>query len=241
MNAHETTDRQEPQSVSPPSGAPMRLVVISAGTSTPSTTRTVAAAIADQVVAQAAGAGRTSETTVVELRELATDIAAAATTGVRSQTIEQLSEQINMADGVIASAPVFKAKMNGLFSLLLQVLDRDLFIAKPVVLAATAGTVRHTLVVDNDMRAQFAYLRALVMPTGVFASSHELNSQELTQRIDRAAAELWACIETGVGPRMRELSAGAYTTDFGSTATVNDAVDFDTDLMRLATGGSLFD
>ena len=43
------------------------------------------------------------------------------------------------ADGIIAAAPVYKAGPSGLFASFFQVLDNDMIIAKPVVLAATAG------------------------------------------------------------------------------------------------------
>ena len=49
-------------------------------------------------------------------------------------------------------------------------LDNDLLIAKLVVLAATAGSSRHALVVDEQMRSLFAYMRALTLPTSVFAA-----------------------------------------------------------------------
>lgn len=233
-------------STSQPLGAPaagsttkaFRVVVISAGTGNPSTTRAIATAIAAQVAVFAHAADHELRTTEVELRELANDITGALATGVASEALAGIARAIHDADGVIVSSPVFKAKANGLLSLFVQVLERDLFIAKPVVLAATAGTIRHTLVVDSDMREQFAYLRALVTPTGVFAASEELNSDELSRRIRRAAAELWTLIESGVGAKMRELSRTDYTTDFGSTAAGNDPIDFDSDLMRLATGGS---
>ncbi|MFD2673737.1 CE1759 family FMN reductase [Gulosibacter bifidus] len=228
---------QQPTTASTPST--VRLVVISAGTGTPSSTRMVADQIATATARFAQDAGSAVQVHSVELREMAADIVSTMSTGVLSESLETLTKFLHEADGVIVSSPVFKAKANGLFSLFVQVLERDLFIAKPVVLAATAGTKRHTLVVDSDMRTQFAYLRALVTPTSVFAASEDLNTEELEQRIQRAAAELWVLIRSGAGPQMRALSEGNYKTDFGSTAQQGHAIDFDTDLMRLATGGSL--
>ena len=72
-------------------------------------------------------------------------------------------------------------------------LDKDALAGKPVLAAATAGTARHSLVIDFAMRPLFAYLRALVVPTGVFAASEDFGSTAdgaLSERVDRAAREL---------------------------------------------------
>ena len=195
-----------------PTPGEFRLLVLSAGMGTPSTTRMVAERIAGRVVDLAQSDGAQVRVSVVELRELAADITEALTTGIASSRLQQLNRDLRDADGVITSSPVFKAKPSGLFTLLLQVLDRELFITKPLVLAATAGTYRHTLVVDGDLRSQFAYLRALVAPTGVFAVSTDLNSVELERYVHRAAAELWVLMSSGVGSQMCSLSPGGYAS-----------------------------
>jgi FMN reductase len=64
-----------------------------------------------------------------------------------------------------------------------------------VLLGATAGTARHSLVLEHAMRPLFAYLRAVTVPTAVFAASEDWaggdgTSRSLAERIDRAAAEL---------------------------------------------------
>ena len=68
--------------------------------------------------------------------------------------------QVASADALICSTPVYNAGVSGLFKTFVDVLDADLLIAKPVALAATAGSARHALVVDEQMRSLFAYLRA---------------------------------------------------------------------------------
>jgi FMN reductase len=64
-----------------------------------------------------------------------------------------------------------------------------------VLLGATAGTARHSLVIEHAMRPLFAYLHATPAPTGVFAASKDWAGAggvdaELARRIDRAAGEL---------------------------------------------------
>ena len=61
--------------------------------------------------------------------------------------------------------------------------------------ARPAGTARHSLALEHAMRPLFAYLRAVVAPTAVFAASEDWGGGDATEprlveRIDRAAGEL---------------------------------------------------
>jgi FMN reductase len=70
----------------------------------------------------------------------------------------------------------------------------------PVVVAATAGTARHSLVLDHAMRPLFTHFRALVVPTGVFAATEDFGAAGLEERVGRAAAELAGLmVRTGDG------------------------------------------
>ena len=68
--------------------------------------------------------------------------------------------------------------------------DTDALNAMPVLIAATAGSARHSMVLDHAMRPLFSYLRAVVLPTGVFAATEDFGDAGLEDRIRRAAAEL---------------------------------------------------
>jgi FMN reductase len=229
------------------------LVVVSAGTSDPSSTRLLADRTAQRVTAVAEQRGATVRTRVIDLRELATDITTALTSQLVTPRLQQAVDALGAADGVIAAAPVYKAGPSGLFTSFFHVLDNDLLIGKPVVLAATAGTARHALVVDDQMRALFAYLRTLPVPTSLFAapedwgaSAGEPNGGQprageqgaLNQRIDRAAFELVLLMESGFARQVRGESWQSYQHEFGSAGGTELDIDTDSDLMRLATGGS---
>ena len=167
-----------------------QLVIVSAGTSQPSTTRMLADRIAAASVEVLGEMGVTATTGAIEVAPLAVDVARASVTGVPSQELQAALDQIAAADAVIASAPVYKAGLSGLFKSFVDVLDNDLLIAKPVVLAATAGSARHALVVDEQMRSLFAYMRALTLPTAVFAAPEDWGAAELGERVRRAGTEL---------------------------------------------------
>jgi len=215
-----------------------RLVVISAGTSDPSSTRLLADRTAQRATELAARNGNTVTVRNVELREIAADITTALVSQLITPRLQAASTALGEADGIIAATPVYKAGPSGLFTSFLDVLDNDLLIAKPVVLAATAGTARHALVADDQMRPMFAYLRAMTVPTSLFAAPEDWGDPALNTRIDRAARELVLLMESGFAGQVRDESWPAYQHELGSAGGTETAIDLDTDLMRLATGGS---
>jgi FMN reductase len=216
----------------------LNLVVVSAGTSDPSSTRLLADRTAQRVAAITEQRGSTIRTTVLDLRELATDITTALTSQLITPKLQQAIDALAAADGLIAATPVYKAGASGLFTSFFHVLDNDLVIGTPVILAATAGTARHALVIDDQMRSLFAYLRTLPVPTSLFAAPEDWADTALADRIDRAATELVLLMESGFARQVRGESWQRYQHEFGSAGGTELDIDFDTDLMRLATGGS---
>jgi FMN reductase len=223
---------------SPQHAEAFKVVVVSAGTSEPSSTRLLADRAAERAVALAARYGNTVTVSVIELREIAADISTALTSQLVTPKLQQAVAMLGEADGVIAAAPVYKAGPSGLFTSFFHVLDDDLLIAKPVMLAATAGTARHALVADEQMRPLFAYLRTLTAPTSLFAAPEDWSDPALSRRIDRAALELVLLMETGFARKIKDESWPSYQHEYGSAGGTEFSVDLDTDLMRLATGGS---
>jgi FMN reductase len=215
-----------------------RLVVVSAGTSDPSSTRLLADRTADRVKALADRHGHAVTVGVIELREIAADISTALVSQLVTPRLRQAITALAEADGIVAAAPVYKAGPSGLFSSFFHVLDNDLLIAKPVVLAATAGTARHALVADDLMRPMFAYLRAMTAPTSLFAAPEDWSDPALNTRIDRAARELVLLMESGLEGKIKDEAWLSYQHEYGSAGGTETGIDLDTDLMRLATGGS---
>jgi FMN reductase len=217
------------------------LVIVSAGTSQPSTTRMLADRIAAESIARLRELEVTASVDAVEVAPLAVDVARASVTGVPSAGLQAAIDQIAGADAVIASAPVYKAGISGLFKSFVDVLDNDLLIAKPVVLAATAGSSRHALVVDEQMRSLFAYMRALTLPTSVFAAPEDWSAPELGERVQRAATELAVVVRGQIEQGIADRAWSGYQHAFAGSATRAEQragdVDFDTPLMRLAAGG----
>jgi FMN reductase len=219
-----------------------RLVVVSAGVSDPSSSRLLADRIVAKSLELLRESGTPASASVVELAPLAVEIARATVSGFPSEQLQAAIERVADADGVIVSTPIYKAGISGLFKSFVDVLDNDLLVAKPVLLAATAGTSRHALVIDDQLRPLFGYLRALVLPTSVFAGPEDWAGSELGERIDRAATELAVIVAAGVERQIADRAWSAYQHQFagnaGRAARTADDIDFDAPLMRLAAGGT---
>ena len=217
---------------------PYRLVVVSGGTSNPSSTRMLADRISGRIGALAARRDARVTVSVIDLRELATEITTALVSQLRGPKMTAAIDALAAADGLVVAAPVYKAAPSGLLTSFFHVLDNDLLIAKPVILAATAGTSRHALVVDEQMRALFAFLRTMTVPTSLFAASEDWNDTDLNKRIDRAALELVLLMESEFAHRVKAESWDSYQHTFGSAGGSEVGIELDTDLMRLAAGGA---
>ena len=215
-----------------------RLAGVSAGTSDPSSTRLLADRTADRVKLLADRRGHTVTVSVIELREIAADITTALVSQLVTPKLRQAITALGEADGIIAATPVYKAGPSGLFTSFFGVLDNDLLIGRPVVLAATAGTARHALVADDQMRPMFAYLRAMTAPTSLFAAPEDWSDPALNTRVDRAARELVLLMESGFAGQIKDEAWQSYQHEYGSAGGTETGIDLDTDLMRLATGGS---
>ncbi len=176
-----------------------RLAVVSAGLSTPSSTRMLADRLTVATARQLGDLGIPVDVDVFELRDHAHDITNHLLTGFPSPALESVINAVVSADGLIVVTPVFQAGYSGLFKSFIDVIDREALAGTPVLIGANAGTARHSLVIDYAIRPLFTYLRAEPVPTGVFAASSDWggNADEvapLGARVDRAAGELAAAM-----------------------------------------------
>ena len=195
----------------------MKLVLVSAGLSVPSSTRL----LGDRLTAVVAELDAAVQVQVVELRELAVEIAYNFTNGFPGRALAAAIEAVTAADGLIAVTPVFSASYSGLFKSFFDVLDMEALEGKPVLIAATGGTARHSLVLDHALRPLLSYLRAVVVPTGLYAASEDWGAQGLAERIERAAGELVALMTGITGTQhVRETAVDDAPVAVGGFAVV---------------------
>ncbi|MGW5020201.1 FMN reductase [Streptomyces cacaoi] len=194
---------------------PVRLVVVSAGLSEPSSTRMLADRLAEATRLALDERGLTAEVRTVELRDLATRIAHTFVTGFAAGELRDALDEVAAADGLIAVTPVFSASYSGLFKSFFDVLDKDTLVGKPVLFGATGGTPRHSLVLDHALRPLFSYLRAVTSPTAVYAATDDWAAADdgitpsLPGRIARAGGEFAGLLSPGRfsadGPEQEEV------------------------------------
>jgi len=173
-----------------------RLAVVSAGLRVPSSTRLLADRIVEATSDELSRRGFEVDLGVVEVREHAHDVVNHLATGFPSESLQAALDLVAGADGLVAVTPIFNASYSGLFKSFFDVLGERTLVDRPVLIAATGGTVRHSLALEHALRPMFSYLRAAVVPTAVFAAPEDWGGGDaqgsLRRRIERAAGELAA-------------------------------------------------
>jgi FMN reductase len=200
-----------------------RIVVITAGLSSPSSTRLLADRLSDATVDRLRSRGIHAEVEVVELRELVRPLADRMVTGFADDRLQAALDAVDAADGVIAVSPVFAASYSGLFKTFLDTITPGGLRGTPVLMGATAGSARHSLVLEHAMRPLFSYLKAVTVPTAVFAASEDFGSSadgRLGDRIGVAADELADLVAGGAG-----VTPAAQRAVRGQQPTADEVLD----------------
>jgi FMN reductase len=198
VTPHDATDRSGRAFLRQHSGMneTRRIVVLTAGTSAPSSSRRLGDRLASAAVAALAARGVAAAVEVVEVREVALDVATATLTRFPSPALARALAAVTDADGLVAVSPIFNASYSGLFKSFVDLLEPAALTARPVLVGATGGSERHSLALDHALKPLFSYLHALVLPTGVYAARADWTGSggALTERIDRAGEELAAAV-----------------------------------------------
>lgn len=175
----------------------LHLVVISAGISVPSSTRGLADRLTAATIDALAAHGHTVDTAVIEVRDIAHAIVDATLTHFPSGQLAEAITALSHADGLIAVTPIYNLSYSGLFKALVDVIEPGTLAGVPTALGATGGSARHSLAIDYAMRPMFAYLKADIVPTTVFAATEDFGapstavaSDSLTSRAARVGIEL---------------------------------------------------
>lgn len=179
-----------------------RIVAVHAGLGTPSTSSMLAERLTVATRQALEEGSRLASVKTHGLRPLAVDIAGASIGGALSPALEEVVADLRDADGVILVSPVLQASYSGLFKSFIDVLPEGTLKGAPVLLGATGGTARHSLVTETALRPLVAHLGALAAPSAVFAASEDFGAawedtssqthraEALANRIERAGKQL---------------------------------------------------
>ncbi|MDR1853040.1 MAG: NAD(P)H-dependent oxidoreductase [Propionibacteriaceae bacterium] len=212
----------------------MKLLLLSGGMSEESTTTRLVRELSRALMKLADERSIELEVSAIQIGDLLDDVSAALAKNLKSEKLKAAERDLASADGLIAGTPVYKAGVAGPFSSFMHVLDPDVLVGTPVLLAATGGSARHALVVDTEMRSLFAFMRALAAPTAVYATGNDWGDPDFSKRLKRAAFELLTLMGSGYREAVRGEGWNAYQHAFGSAA--QQEIDFDSEFMRMARG-----
>lgn len=161
---------------------PLRLVAVSGGLRCPSKSASLAthllALIADEIPC---------EPRLIELAEFAPQLAGSTCRSQLPPTVERQLDAVEHADILVVATPVFRGSYSGLFKHFFDFIHENALIDKPVLLAATGGSERHTLVIDHQLRPLFSFFQARTLPVGIYATDQDfvdyrLHNETLIQR-----------------------------------------------------------
>lgn len=174
---------------------PLRLVAVSGGLQRPSKSAALAQHLLDLIADDVP-----CEQRLVELGQLAPQLAGATWRTHLPDTVERELDAVEQADVLVVATPVFRGSYTGLFKHFFDFIHQDALIDKPVLLAATGGSERHALMIDHQLRPLFSFFQARTLPLGVYATDkdfadYRLRDEALVERARLAVERALPLIE----------------------------------------------
>ena len=145
-------------------------------------------AFVEQMVGQVASRiGAVSAT--FDIQDLGSSFGQARRLAELDPAARNLVDQLSQAAVLVVGSPTFKGSYTGLFKHFFDLIDPGSLRGKPVILAATGGGERHSLIVEHQLRPLFGFFEALTMPTAVYASDRDFSEGALISEAIRVRAE----------------------------------------------------
>jgi FMN reductase len=136
------------------------------------------------------------EVEILDLVDAGPGIGAFSREGL-SADARRVVEAIESARGLVIGSPVFQGSYPGLFKHVFDLVDPCALKNTPVLLTACGGGLRHSLVVEHQLRPLFGFFEACTVSTAIYAGAAEfvdgrLRSEAVRARITDAAAQFAA-------------------------------------------------
>lgn len=124
-----------------------------------------------------------------------------------------VTKAIMEADAVIIGTPVFQASIPATLKNIFDLLPVNAFRDKVVSMLVTAGSAKHYLIAEQQLKPILAYMKAQIVQTYVFIEEKDFYRKEITNedvlfRIDRLAEDTVVLTETFT--RIREEKEAEY-------------------------------
>ncbi|AWH51844.1 FMN reductase [Stenotrophomonas sp. ESTM1D_MKCIP4_1] len=147
---------------------PLRIVAVSGGLQRPSRAATLCEHLLDLI-----GEHVPSEPQLIELGQLAPQLAGALWRSQLPDPAEQALATVEQADVLVVATPVYRGSYTGLFKHFFDFIHQDALVDTPILLAATGGSERHALMIDHQLRPLFSFFQARTLPLGVYATDKD--------------------------------------------------------------------
>lgn len=110
-------------------------------------------------------------------------------------------KKIMEADGLIIGTPIFQASMPGTLKNLFDMLPVNAFRNKVAGMIVTAGSEKHFLIPEQQIRPVLSYMKANLVPNYVFITDQDIVRQEIKNpdiefRLDRFVDDLFLLLDT---------------------------------------------
>lgn len=91
-----------------------------------------------------------------------------------------VAETIMDADAIVIGTPVFQASIPATLKNVFDLLPVNAFQDKVVSILVTAGTAKHYLIAEQQLKPILAYMKAVIVPTYVFIEEADFLREEIT-------------------------------------------------------------
>ena len=148
---------------------------------------------------------------VVRISDIGPSFAAALLRAELPAEVEAELQRIEQADLLIVASPVYRASFTGLLKHLFDFVDQYALIDTPVLLAASGGSERHSLILEHQLRPLFGFFQALTLPLGIYAhdsdfTQYRVSNPLLEDRIANAVRRGLPLVRSSVVERDRTLT-----------------------------------
>lgn len=165
-----------------------KIVGFSGNIARPSTTRHFVQSVTDALARETG-----YDKAVFDVEDLGPSLASARSVEDLDPHARVIIRTLIEADALVIGSPTYKGSYTGLFKHVFDLLDPADLRGKPIILTATGGGDRHSLVVEHQLRPLFAFFEAFVLPTAIYASSREFIegnvSPAILNRVNQALSE----------------------------------------------------
>ena len=212
------------------------IVTVATGLSEDSTTARLAARLAAATASALETTAPEVTVTEINLRTLAKEMVTMTVSGLPSPALDDAFAAVHRADALITVAPIYKSQPVGLQTLFFQLIDDAALAGTPVLIGSTGGAARHSLAEETSLRPLLSYLKAIIVPTAVFAATDDWGADTsgmgerggLAERITAAGAEL--------ADLVRALRPAAAGEEAGETTAGEEAAGPGLPELELAPG-----